>query len=219
MRRTLARRTAAEAEATRQRILRAAHQLFAAHGFAATSTNAVVAEAGVTRGALYHHFADKAALFRAVFLELEAQLDREAGEAALARLDDGVLPAFVAGCSACLDFMTRADYHQIAVVDAPAVLGSAEWHKIDAGIGMATMQAGLDALDGEGLLRVPVTRALTVLLFGALTEAGITLSRAEAGAPGKDELLDALVGLVVGPSPGGGGTGRAASAGRGAGAN
>lgn len=194
---TLAKRSAKDAEATRRRILAAALELFATTGYSGTSTTAVARAAGVTRGALYHHFADKAALFRAVFLELEEELDEAANGAALARAGEGVLAAFLAGCSACLDFMSRPDYHQVAMVDAPAVLGSAAWHEIDAGIGMKTMQAGLGALDAGGLLRGPPSPALAVLVFGALTEAGITLSRADDGSPTKAELLGALVGLLT----------------------
>jgi Tetracyclin repressor-like, C-terminal domain len=131
----------------------------------------------------------------AVFVQLEHELNETVATAALATRSPR--DALVAGCDACLEFMTRPDYHQIAVVDAPAVLGSHAWHDIDAGIGLATMQAGLDALAGEGRLRVPSTRALAILLFGALTEAGIVLSRGAADSPTKEELLDALVGLVA----------------------
>jgi AcrR family transcriptional regulator len=190
----MARRTADEAEATRRDIVRAAHDLFAAQGFAATSTGAVVAAAGVTRGALYHHFADKTALFRAVFVQLEHDLNDTVNR--VARNETTSLDAFVAGCGALLDFMVRPDYHQIAVVDAPAVLGSAEWHGIDAGIGLASLQYGLAALDRDGLLRPPRTPALAVAVFGALTEAGIVLSRGGEGSPNRDELLDAIVGLL-----------------------
>jgi AcrR family transcriptional regulator len=190
----MARRTADEAEATQRDIVRAAHDLFAAQGFAATSTGAVVAAAGVTRGALYHHFADKTALFRAVFVQLEHDLNDTVNR--VARDETTSLDAFVAGCGALLDFMVRPDYHQIAVVDAPAVLGSAEWHGIDAGIGLASLQYGLAALDRDGLLRPPRTPALAVAVFGALTEAGIVLSRGGEGSPTRDELLDAIVGLL-----------------------
>jgi len=191
----MARRTAEAAERTRVAIVTAARRLFASSGFASTSTSAVVEAAGVTRGALYHHFADKTDLFRAVFVQLEHELNETVATAALAA--GSARDALVAGCDACLEFMTRPEYHQIAVVDAPAVLGSQAWHDIDAGIGLATMRVGLDALAGEGGLRVPSTPALAILLFGALTEAGIVVSRGQAGSPSREELLDALVGLVV----------------------
>jgi AcrR family transcriptional regulator len=191
------RRTAAEAEETRKAVLAAAHAAFAEHGFSGASTTAIAAAAGVTRGALYHHFADKTELFRAVFVEIEHELNDTVVTAALAETDS--LSAFVAGCSAWLDFAIRPDYQRIAVIDAPAVLGAAEWHDIDAGIGLASMEAGLDALARDGILARPPTKALAVLLFGALTDAG--LAHARGDGPSKSELLDEFVALVAAPPP------------------
>src|SRR5919106_1878574 len=171
------RRTAAEAEQTRLAIMTAARAAFAEQGFAPASTTAIAASAGVTRGALYHHFADKTELFRAVFVEIEHELNETVVAAALAETDS--LAAFVAGCAAWLDFAERPDYQRVAVVEAPAVLGAAEWHDIDAGIGLASMEAGLDALARDGVIATPPTRALAVLLFGALTDAGLALARGE----------------------------------------
>jgi AcrR family transcriptional regulator len=191
------RRTAAEAEQTRRAIVAAARAAFAAHGFAAASTTAIGAAAGVTRGALYHHFADKTALFRAVFVEIEQELNETVVAAALAESDS--LGAFVAGCEAWLDFALRPDYRRVAVVEAPAVLGAAEWHEIDAGIGLASMEAGLAALARDGVLTRPPSKALAVLLFGALTDAGLALSRGDG--PSKAALLDEFVTLVTGRPP------------------
>lgn len=191
----MARRTADEAERTRRDIVRAARSLFTARGFAGTSTTAVVEAAGVTRGALYHHFADKAALFLEVFSEIIRELDDTVRRAALA--ETSALDAFAAGCRALLDYVVRPDYHQIAVVDAPAVLGPETWHAIDAGIGLGSVELGLKAIDQEGRLRVPATPALAVAVYGALTEAGIVLSRGGPGAPSRDELIDAVLGLLV----------------------
>ncbi len=193
----MVRRTADEAERTREAIVGAARELFANRGYAATPTEDVVAAAGVTRGALYHHFADKAALFREVFAQLSAELNATVNAAA--RAEGSVPEAFAAGCAAVLDFMVRPDYHQIAVVDAPSVLGSVAWHDVDAGIGLGTTSTGLQALEAAGALRVPYTEALAVAVYGALTEAGIVLSRAAPGSPSRDELLAAILGLVLTP--------------------
>jgi AcrR family transcriptional regulator len=194
----VARRTADEAERTRQDIVGAARALFTAHGFAATSTTAVVEAAGVTRGALYHHFADKAALFQEVFAQLLDELDATVREAALA--EASAVDAFGAGCRALLDYVVRPDYHRIAVVDAPSVLGAETWHAIDAGLGLASVELGLKAIDQEGRLRVPATPALAVAVYGALTEAGIVLSRGGPDAPSRDDLVDAVLGLLVAPA-------------------
>lgn len=190
------RRTAAAAAATRRDIMKAARRAFIGHGFAATSTTAVARAAGVTRGALYHHFAHKSELFRAVFEELERELNEAVVNAA--RGAEDALGAFVAGCSALLDFAVRPDYQRIAVVEAPAVLGVAEWRRIDTDIGMATMTAGLHGLQRAGVLRRPATPAFAVLMFGALTEAALALAR-DAGAD-KEQLLDEFVSLVTAPA-------------------
>jgi AcrR family transcriptional regulator len=192
------RRTAAEAEQTRQAIVKAARDAFAKHGFAAASTTAIATAAGVTRGALYHHFAEKTDLFRAVFVEIEHELNETVVGAALAETDS--LSAFVAGCGAVLDFAARPDYQRIVVVDGPAVLGVAEWHAIDAAIGLTSMDAGLAALDRDGLLGWTPSPALTVLMFGALTEATLALARGDG--PSRDELLDEFVALVTSRAPG-----------------
>src|SRR5262245_19613352 len=92
------RRTAAEAEQTRLAILTAARAAFAEQGFAAASTTTIAAAAGVTRGALYYHFADKNELFRAVFIEIELELNETVVAAALSEPDS--FGAFVAGCAA-----------------------------------------------------------------------------------------------------------------------
>jgi AcrR family transcriptional regulator len=184
-------RTAEEAAATRKAILAAARTLFAERGFADVSTTEVVQSAGVTRGALYHHFGDKADLFRAVFRDLETELNETVTAQALVHEEPAA--AFVAGCRAWMDFAAREDYRRIAVVDAPAVLGHEEWHAVDASIGLASMQGGLRALHRAGVLADPPDRALATVLFGALTEAGMAAARGDGD---RDELFAAFLALV-----------------------
>jgi AcrR family transcriptional regulator len=178
-------------EATRLALLDASHALFVGRGYAATSTPEICAAAGVTRGALYHHFGDKADLFRAVFSDLETELNERVTAQALAHDDPAA--AFVAGCRAWMDFAARTDYRRIAVVDAPAVLGHEEGHAVDASIGLASMQGGLKALHRAGVLAERPDRALATVLFGALTEAGLAAARGD-GEP--DELFGAFLELV-----------------------
>lgn len=191
-------RTVEEATETRRAILRAARRLFAEQGYGATSTTAIVDAAGVTRGALYHHFADKADVFRVVFTSIESELNDAVTEAA--RAERTARAAFAAGCRALLDFMVRRDYHQIAVVDAPSVLGSVTWHDTDAAFGLDSVEVGLAALEREGALRMPASVAQAVMVYGALTEAGIVLSRGGPEAPSRDELVDAVLELICLPA-------------------
>ena len=89
----------------------------------------------------------------------------------------------------------RLDYRQIALTDAPAVLGAETWHRIDTAVGLTSMQLGLDTLHAEQPLAIEPTPALAVLLFGALTEAGISLSHTDT--PGRQELLHTMRTLVA----------------------
>jgi AcrR family transcriptional regulator len=192
------RRKPEEAAQTRQAIVASARRLFTERGFAGTATTDIVASAGVTRGALYHHFVDKTDLFRAVFVDLEHELNDTVVAAAMAQTDPRA--AFLAGCRTWMSFATRPDYRQIAIVDAPAVLGHDQWHAVDTSIGLASMEAGLAALHADGLVDQPPTRALATLLFGALTEAGLAAARGELDA---DELFAAFQQLVerLAPAP------------------
>jgi AcrR family transcriptional regulator len=191
VRSAMPRRTAEDAAQTRQAIVASARELFTEQGFAATATTDIVTRAGVTRGALYHHFTDKADLFRAVFVDLEHELNDTVLARAAAESDPR--DAFMAGCRAWMAFATRADYQQIATVDAPAVLGHDEWHALDTGIGLASMDAGLQALHAAGLLEEKPDRPLAILLFGALTEGGLAAAR---GDESTDQLFAAFERLV-----------------------
>ncbi|MBF0678476.1 MAG: TetR/AcrR family transcriptional regulator [Devosia sp.] len=143
--------------ATREALLDAARGLFAEKGFAATSTPEIVAAAGVTRGALYHHFADKQALFAAV-------VEREHGEvaSAIGTATDGAgapadtIDGLVAGGNAYLSAMQEPGRRQIMLVDAPAVLGRAAVDAIDARHGLRSLIEGVQcALDDATIAPVP----------------------------------------------------------------
>ena len=129
-----------------------------------------------------------------MFVDIEQELNSRVLEAASAAGDP--LAAFTAGCAAYLDFAVRPDYRRITTIDGPAVLGQAEWHAIDAEIGLASMSTGLAALESAGLLSRPASPALAVLLFGALTDAGLALARRDG--PSRQELLDEFIALARG---------------------
>ncbi|KKC31878.1 TetR family transcriptional regulator [Devosia psychrophila] len=153
-------------EQTQRALVSAARALFAEKGFAGTSTPEIVTAAGVTRGALYHHFADKLALFEAV-VEEEHLLVSMSINAAESDEEPGPIKALLAGCDAFLNAMQDSGRRQIMLIDAPAVLGRAKVDEIDARHGMETLVCGLrDAMDAGALRKVPV-EALAQL-FGAM---------------------------------------------------
>jgi AcrR family transcriptional regulator len=165
-----------QSEATRGVLLDTAERLFAAHGFAGTATEEIVAAAGVTRGALYHHFTDKRDLFRAVFLRLEERMMTDVAELAAGAADPW--QALRAGAHGFLDVCLEPKVQRIALIDAPSVLGWAEWREIDARYALGLVQAALQAaVDGGYVARQPV-EPLSHLLLGALTEAALFIARA-----------------------------------------
>lgn len=161
------RRTQAERRAeTRGLLLAAARNLFAERGFAETGTPDIVAAAGVTRGALYHHFADKTALFAAV-VEAEHAAVAASIEAAGEATPSDPVAALLAGGEAFFAAMRDDGRRRILLVDAPAVLGRAALDAIDARHGLETLVCGLrDAMEAGAIKRLPVEPLAQ--LFGAL---------------------------------------------------
>jgi len=168
------RRTAADAAATRRTILDAARATFADGGYQAATLDGIGVQAGVTRGAVHHHFGDKRELFVEVFEQVEREINDAVVAAALAATPMGLEP-FKAGCRALFELFARPDVRRIVLADAPAVLGLVAWYEIDRGLGLATIRAGLQSLADDGALAREDTEALALVLYGALTEASLAL--------------------------------------------
>ena len=130
--------------ATREALVAAGRALFSVHGFAGVGTETIVRQAGVTRGALYHQFADKTELFAAVFEDVEQTISARIGQAAV---DAGVtdpIEAMALGAGAWLDASTDPQVRQIVLLDAPAVLGWERWREIGMRYGMGLVEGLLE---------------------------------------------------------------------------
>src|ERR671910_953761 len=121
---------AAQGEATRAQLIATARSLFGERGYASVGTEEIVRRAGVTRGALYHHFEGKADLFRAVFEQMEEELARRFATEALS--NDDPYEALGAGVELFLDVCMEPEVQRIALLDAPSVLGWELWREIEA---------------------------------------------------------------------------------------
>lgn len=169
-------------ESTRTELIAAARRLFVDKGYADTSTPEIVAAAGLTRGALYHHFPEKQALFRAV---VETEARQVAAEIATAA-PDGMEPvsALLAGADAFLAAMRTPGRTRLLLLDGPAVLGRETMDAIDLAIGaMRTLRTGLDwAMTAGAIVPLPL-EAITGLLSAAFDRAALAAS---AGAPPQD---------------------------------
>jgi AcrR family transcriptional regulator len=181
-------------DATRGKLLAVARKLFATKGYAATSLDALVRRAGVTKGAFYHHFPDKQAIFRAVF---EAVEDDLVAAALAGSKGTDALTRFRTGCHAFLAASVDPSVQRIVMMDGPAVLGWATWREIDWRHFLALVDEGLaQAMLAHGAKRRP-TKALAHLVFGALCESAMVVARSpkpkEALRQVREEL-DVLLG-------------------------
>jgi len=172
----MSRGEATRGAATRAALVRVARGLFAEHGYAGVGTEEIVAKAGVTRGALYHHFADKRDLFRAVHEEVEEELLDGIGRRIGGIEDPWEL--IVTGLRAFLDACTDPAIMRISFLDAPAVLGWQEWREISERHGMGLVSFGLQNAMDRGVLAPRPVRPLAHLLMGAMSEAALVIVNA-----------------------------------------
>ena len=152
--------------------------------------------AGVTRGALYHHFSGKEDLFRAVAEQVEEEMTRKSAEAALAHQDPWEQQR--AGWEAFLDACLDPAVQRIILLDAPSVLGPKAWREIASKYGLALVQFGLQSLMEAGLIEEQPVDPLAHLVIGALSEAAVVIAQAEDTEAARAEMGAALERLMAG---------------------
>src|SRR5215207_5695805 len=183
-------RKAQQSEATRALLIAESRRLFAERGYAGVGTEEIVRAAGVTRGALYHHFGGKEDLFRAAFEDVERDLAQRV--AARAATGGDPLEALHAGVQAFLDACEDPAVQRIALIDAPSVLGWEQWREIDLKYGFGLMHGALEAAMEAGLIERQPVRALAHLLLGALDEAALLVARADDHGQTRREVGHAI---------------------------
>ena len=187
-------RTQAERLAsTRAALLKAARTIFAEQGYAAAATEEIVRRAKVTRGALYHHFEDKRALFDAVASDVARDIAERIDAAT--PMDDP-LRAMLVGTGAFLDACLDPAVRRIYLIDAPAVLGWHRWREIDAPHGVRSLREGVTAMLAERPDDALAIEPTTFLLAGAFNEAALWIAEAKeekAARRAMDRSLAALI--------------------------
>jgi AcrR family transcriptional regulator len=184
---------------TRAALVTAGRLLFGTRGFAATSVEDIAREARVTTGALYHHFATKAAVFEAVFEQVHADL-LEASAQAAGTVTEPV-EMLSAGLNAFLDEVLKPEVQRIIITDAPSVLGLARFVELDERYAFTSMVAALEAANETGALRVADPATLARLLLGALTRAGLLIASSEEPRATRDAVAETLRALLNGFAP------------------
>ena len=176
-------------EATRRRLVTAARALFGARGFAEVGTEEIVRAAGVTRGALYHQFRDKADLFAAVAEEVEAEIAERIAGAAGAEAAADPVGALRSGARLFLDACAAPEVERIILLDAPAVLGWQAWRDLAGRYGLGLVRFGLQsAIEAGAIVPQPVA-PLAHVLIGALNESALYVARAEDPAAAREQCV------------------------------
>ncbi len=186
---------AAHALDTRQSLVDAARLLFVSKGYFATGTEEIVREAGVTRGALYHHFGSKKALFLEVFNVIQVGLTSSAqplqqSDDAFARLEAGLL--------GFLDASTTPEIQRVILIDGPAVLGWPLWRELEASYGLGSIQLLLSNAISQGTLREQPIEVLSHILLAAVDEAALFIANAPDPLAARESSVAAMRSLLSG---------------------
>lgn len=178
----MVKRTQQDADETRRNLIEAAKHLFETEGYAAASLADITSAAGVTKGALFHHFDSKEDLFVEVWTGLQIEMDKAAARAAIkARDPDDPYASFLAGCKVYFQWCTRPDYQKIVLVDGPSVLGMKRWRELDFTLGQENMLRGAAYLARKGQFPATEIRPFAIMLQSALNGAGFALAAKEKG--------------------------------------
>lgn len=185
------------ADDTRAALIASATTLFTEQGYAATGTEEIVRKARCTRGALYHHFTNKADLFRSVLEDVERTLIEGLAAAGAPGADNW--ERFRNGCSRFLDASMEPTVQRIMLIDGPAVLGWKAWRDVEGRYGFGLVGEWLSLAMDDGLIDEQSVDALTHLIAGAMNEAVMSIAhapdpvarRVEMGAT-LDRLLEGL---------------------------
>ncbi|WP_280414149.1 TetR/AcrR family transcriptional regulator [Nocardia carnea] len=183
---------------TRAALEQAGRRLFTERGFAGTSAEQLVTEAGVTRGALHHHYGDKRGLFLAVLEQLETEITTEIENALRAAPAEEILTAMAAGLNTFLEICQRPEMIRIALFDAPAVLGWQAWRELEARHGLGLITAELERARETGLITATAVPTLAQLILSAVSEAGLIVAHADDKDTARRQTQESLLLLVSG---------------------
>ena len=191
---------AERSETTRSALVGAARRLFAERGYANVGTEEIVRAAGVTRGALYHHFDGKRELMRAVYEQLEEELSQQFA----ASVTPGAEPLQVLreGAETFLDQCLEPEVQQIALLDAPAVLGWEGWREVNAKYALGLIEGVISHGIELGQIRAQPVRPLAHALIGALDELAMVVARSDDQRAARAEVGETLATLIDGLRPG-----------------
>jgi AcrR family transcriptional regulator len=177
-------------EATQRALVESARDLFATDGYADTQLDDVVRNAGVTKGALYHHFEGKADLFRAVFEHEQGRLAKTVSAAYHRQRDPW--KGFFAGCQAILEAQLEPGVQRITLLDAPSVLGWEQKREIESRYCLQLVKDGLREAITQGHIASRPIEPIAHMVVGAVCEGAMMVARADDQRAAAKRLLAEL---------------------------
>jgi len=194
----MARTQAERSAATQGALVGAARRLWGQRGYAAVSTPEIAKAAGVTRGAMYHQYADKSELFLAVLEAVEADVIEQLGAAVAAARPESPAGALRVAADAWLEVASEPEVRQLVLLDAPSVLGWAGFREISLRYGLGMTEQLLSAAIEAGEIASQPVRPLATIMIGALDEAAMSIANAEDAAREKDDVRTVVRNLLDG---------------------
>lgn len=195
-------RPAQKGEATRSHVIEVATELFSRDGYEATTIEAVLADAGISKGALYHHFAGKDDLFEAVFVAVETDVIARVGAAAEGATT--AAEALAAGCKAWLRLAGDPVIRRIVLIDAPAALGWHRWRELDETYPLGLLRVGVHQLALEAGISEDLVDGFAHVLLAAANELALLVANAPDGDAALDQAnrtIDLLLGGLLPDRP------------------
>jgi AcrR family transcriptional regulator len=180
---------------TRAKLIKAARQAFAAKGFAQSSMDDLTAQAGLTRGALYHHFGDKKGLLEAVIAQIDGEMTTRLS--AIVAHAETTWDGFIDECIAYIKMALEPEIQRIMFLDGPAVLGDpSRWSNQNSCI--ASTQCTIQKLIDENMVRPVDALATARLVMGALLGASLWIATADDPQSASQKAVDGFLALVSG---------------------
>ena len=178
----------ARSATTREALVAAGRLLFTERGYSDVGTEEIVKAAGLSRGALYHHFTDKTELFAAVYEAVEAEVIERIAATISSGDQSDPIALLRLGARSWLDVCGEAEVHQIALVDAPAVLGLSRWREISTRYGIGLAEGLLTQAIAVGQVSQQPVTPLAHVLLGALREGALFLANATDSTKARQEV-------------------------------
>jgi len=189
-------KTKAETDQTIKKLIEIATELFSQKGYASVSLEEIVEQAGLTRGAVYHHFKNKKGLFLAVFRYAQESIAEE-----INRVDEqseDLWEQLVEGCRLFIESTSKVSVCRIVLIDGPAVLGWQTFREIDQENSMRLLQEQIEEMQEKGLFKAVTPEVITHVLSGAINEASIWVAEQENREKALTESMFAIEGILKG---------------------